>query len=67
MTGSYWLLKGTPLYFCPQVGDLNGAHKKHYENIHRAYPEAKVASIDSGGLFPFLSRYEEFAAYMKVS
>ncbi|KAH9283321.1 Maspardin [Echinococcus granulosus] len=49
-----------------EVGDLDTTYKKLYEGVHRAYPEAKVASIDSGGLFPFLSRYDEFAAYMKM-
>ncbi|EUB56441.1 Maspardin [Echinococcus granulosus] len=49
-----------------EVGDLDTTYKKLYEGVHRAYPEAKVASIDSGGLFPFLSRYDEFAAYMKL-
>lgn len=50
-----------------QVGDLDTTYKRLYEGVHKAYPEAKVASIDSGGHFPFLSRYDEFAAYMRVS
>ncbi|VDM16508.1 unnamed protein product [Hydatigera taeniaeformis] len=55
---------------CPftpvQVGDLDTTYKRLYEGVHRAYPEAKVASIDTGGHFPFLSRHDEFAAYMRM-
>ncbi|VDK37361.1 unnamed protein product [Taenia asiatica] len=49
-----------------EVGDLDTTYKRLYEGVHRAYPEAKVASIDSGGHFPFLSRHDEFAAYMRM-
>ncbi|KAL5110544.1 Maspardin [Taenia crassiceps] len=49
-----------------EVGDLDATYKRLYDGVHRAYPEAKVASIDSGGHFPFLSRYDEFAAYMRM-
>ncbi|VUZ52832.1 unnamed protein product [Hymenolepis diminuta] len=49
-----------------EVGDIETSYKNQYSSVHRAYPEAKVASLDTGGHFPFLSRYDEFATYMKI-
>lgn len=49
-----------------QVGDLEPIYQKKYVDLMDAYPNAKVAGIETGGHFPFLSRSEEFAAYMRV-
>ncbi|VDD77179.1 unnamed protein product [Mesocestoides corti] len=49
-----------------EVGDVDSTYKRHYESVHQAYPGAKVASIDSGGYFPFFSRPDEFVAYMRM-
>ncbi|VDN96083.1 unnamed protein product [Rodentolepis nana] len=49
-----------------EVSDVETTYMQQYSSVHQAYPEAKVASLDTGGHFPFLSRYDEFATYMKV-
>ncbi|VDN10170.1 unnamed protein product [Dibothriocephalus latus] len=49
-----------------EVGDLAASYKEHFESVNRAYPNAKVAHLELGGQFPFLSRAEEFAAYMEM-
>jgi len=49
-----------------EVGDLDQTHKDHFDSVNRAYPNAKVAHLDTGGHFPYLSRPDEFAAYMEM-
>nr|VZI40121.1 unnamed protein product [Spirometra erinaceieuropaei] len=49
-----------------EVGDLDNSYREHFGSVNKAYPNAKVAHLELGGQFPFLSRAEEFAAYMEM-
>lgn len=60
------LLKDMPITIM-DVWDESALSSRVREDLHKSYPQAKLAHLKSGGNFPYLSRSDEVNLYLLVS
>ncbi|XP_072942709.1 maspardin-like [Epargyreus clarus] len=59
------LLKDMPLTIM-DVWDESALSSRVREDLHKSYPQAKLAHLKSGGNFPYLSRSDEVNLYLLI-